>query len=220
MAGGACNPMDNLPECATVTESGDSYPQTITIDFGDGCSGDRGREKAGQIIVSITAPMEQEGAVRTVSFNNFTVNGRPVSGTRTTTNIGTNESGYMTFAKEVNMTIETRRGTVTRTFSGEKQWIAGYDTETCDDNVFLKTGSGSGTCHNGNTRSMTITTPLLVDRSCGYITEGVIEMSSADKSGSIDFGDGTWDDVAAITSNGESREIDLDEHRARRFGRK
>ena len=84
----------------------------------------------------------------------------------------------------------------------------------------MTVGSGSGTCHNGNTRTMTITTPLLVDRTCGYITQGVIEMSSEDKSGSIDFGDGTCDDVAVVTRDGESREIDLDEHRARRRGRK
>lgn len=210
-----CNPLDNLPECATVTESGDSYPQTITIDFGDGCEGERGRTKSGQIVITLSAPLEELGATRTVTFNNFAVNGHPVTGSRVTTNIGS-ESGYMTFTREVNMEIETDRGTITRTFSGQKQWIAGFDTETCDDNVFLLSGAGSGTCHKGGERTMTITTPLRVDRTCGYISEGVIEFASDKHNGSIYFGDGTCDNVATVTRDGETREIDLDEHRARR----
>lgn len=216
LAQGNCSPLENLPECATVTESGDAYPKTITIDFGDGCAGDRGREKSGQLIITLTAPMEEEGAIRSVAFDNFAVNGNPVIGSRVTTNIGTQEAGYLTFSKEVNMTIETPRGMMTRTFSGTKQWVAGFDTETCDDNVFLVSGSGSGTCHSGSTRTMTITTPLLVDRTCGYPTQGVIENTSEERSGTIDFGDGTCDNLAVVTKDGESREINLDEHRAKR----
>jgi len=213
-----CNPLENLPECATVTESGDTYPKTITIDFGSGCEGEHGRTKSGKVIINLTDDLVNEGAIRTVTFENFEINGKAISGTRITANAGTNESGQVVFTKEVNMRISGEKGEGSHTFSGTKTWVSGMDTEACDDNVFYLSGTGTHTRPNGKSGTKIIVEPLLIDRSCKHPSEGVVQMECEKGTVTMDFGDGTCDAEATITKDGETETINLDEHRQRRKG--
>lgn len=208
--GNPCSPYEQLPACAVYTEDSESYPKNITIDFGEGCTDAMGRVRSGLIHIHLTNDMLEEGAVRTVTFENYTVNGIAMEGTRITTNTGLNESSQPTFSRSVAMTITRPQGTFTRSFSGDVVWISGFDTPECGDNVFMETGSGSVTRPNGIVMTRTITEPLLIDRNCGYIVDGVITISGPNGEGSIDFGDGTCDDQAVVTRpNGEVETITL-----------
>ena len=64
---------------------------------------------------------------------------------------------------------------------------------------------------------MTITTPLIKAAGCFFITEGVEEIAPAGKSTrTVDYGDGTCDDIANVTVDGETTEITIGSLRKKR----
>lgn len=205
-----CQPMHMLPECAEITGDTADYPKDFYIDFGSGCTDFHGRVHAGTIHVTVTGDMIQNGSVSTVSFENYSVNGVAISGSRTTTSNGLGETGQPVFSRVANMTIQRPQGTFVRTFSGTITWIAGFNTPECNDNVFQETGSGSVTRPNGVVVNRTIIEPLIIDRACGYITSGTVEMSGPNGTATLNFGDGSCNDQAVITRpNGETEVITL-----------
>lgn len=206
-----CNAQNWMPPCAEITDSGeDEYPRTITLDFGEGCTGWYGIQRSGIIHIDLTAPMDQEGAVRTVTFEGYIVNGNALSGTRITTSNGTNGNGQPLFTREVDVTI-TRNGNIwQRDFLYNITWLSGYDSQECGDNVFEVAGSGTVTRPGGATVSRTIIEPLIVDRVCGYTTSGVIQVNAPLGERTIDFGDGNCDNDAVIIIDGESYDVELD----------
>ena len=215
MRGGAvglqsnCNWQELLPECAVVTESGENNPKTITIDYGDGCTqGDF--TKSGMITIVLTDDMMNIGAVRTVTFQNYQINNTSIEGTRVLTHTGNDESGHPVFHREVNTVITRNGNEFTRTADELVIWMEGYDTEECGDNVFSVSGSGTTTRADGVVRNRNITSPLIIDRICGYITQGIIEIQGPHGTGSINFGNGTCDDEATvIRPNGNTQVIHL-----------
>lgn len=207
---GSCNWLELLPECAVVTESGDTYPKTITIDYGNGCTNANEITKSGIITIQLSDDMMNEGAIRTVTFQNYYVNNTHIEGTRITTNTGTNDAGQPVFSRNVNTNITRNGNTFNRTSDEEVTWLSGFDTVECGDNVFSVTGSGTCTRAEGTTRTRNIVTPLIIDQVCGYITTGVVQITGPQGTGSIDFGDGTCDDLAIVTRpNGDTQEIHL-----------
>ena len=48
-----------------------------------------------------------------------------------------------------------------------------------------------------------------IDRTCKYPKEGVIEITRGDETMTIDFGLGECDNIALVTKDGESEEIEL-----------
>ncbi len=207
-----CNPLDNLPDCASVTESSESFPKTITIDFGTGCEDQKGRSKEGKIIIDLSAAMDVEGSVRTVTFENFKVGPVHIDGERKLINKGKNDKGNYVFEKTVHTTHSGERGERTRSFEGQMELISGLESDDCNK-VFYLSGKGTMTCDRGE-HTKTITTPLLIDRSCKHPKSGVVEMSGR-KDVVIDFGAGECDNLATVTKDGETKEIDLDEARVR-----
>lgn len=208
--GGPCNPLVLLPSCAVVTESSETYPKTITIDFGDGCTDAFGITRTGQLIVALSAYMMEEGAERTVTFNGYTINGNSITGTRVTTNTGTNGNGQPTFSRLVDVDITHDGGIFQRNMNESVVWLSGYDTEPCGDNVFGVTGNGTVIRPNGVTVTRTITEQLILDRTCGYITQGVVEVSRPIGTASIDFGNGACDNLAVVTKpDGDTFTIEL-----------
>lgn len=205
-----CNPGQMVGQCATVTEDSETFPKNISIDFGTGCTDAHGRVRTGIIHIHLTAEMTELGAVRTVTFENFHINEMQITGSRITTNTGATESGQPIFSRVVDVQITRPAGTFHRQFSGQVTWMSGFDTEACGDNVFSETGSGSVTRPNGVTVTRTITSPLIVDQTCGYITAGEVEMNTPQGTASINFGNGSCDDQAVLTRpNGTTETITL-----------
>lgn len=207
----------DLPDCATVTESGDSYPKTITIDYGDGCETDQGKTKKGIVLIVQSNEMMNTGATRTITFTGLSVGNVSMTGKRTVINQGVNEDGNIVFSVEGEMTGTKDGKSKKRVFTHQREWIAGQATCDKSDDEFLITGSATMSC---TKKSMTreITEPLhIAPGTCKYPKSGVIVMSGGKRDGSINFGDGTCDNVAILTtSKGEVKEIDLDERKSKR----
>lgn len=211
-------PITGCPAISSAATQG-TFPNTITIDYGTGCTGQNGRLIAGKIIIDITGGYWTQGAVRTAHTDGLTVDGNTLEFTRTVTNMGLNASDQMYWTVEVSGTrTKAADGkTATWTASRVRTMIEGQaTTEDMLDDVYEITGSGTGTCHMGKSFTSTITTPLIKRADCQWVVSGVEQITGEGRRGnrSLDFGDGTCDDKGTVTlPNGDTREITL--HRPR-----
>ena len=199
------------PECATITSSGDEFPKVITIDFGDGCVDDKGKTKSGKIIISESASLVETGAVRTITFDEFSGCKSKLEGTRTITNSGINDNGNIVFLIQGEITGAGKKGK-TKTFTMEKEWIEGSETCQSDDDEFLVTGVSTMSCKR-QAGSKTVIEPIhIAPGQCEYPLSGKVSIQRKGKTSEIDFGDGTCDNIATVTkSDGSTEEINLDE---------
>jgi hypothetical protein len=196
--------------CATISEDNENFPKLITINFGTGCTGPGGNTRSGIMYVHLTAPLDESGAIRTVTFDNYSINGIGISGSRVTTNIGTNGSGQPVFARVVDVFFTYDNGTFHRNFNSEITWLEGYNTEECGDNDWKVTGTGTNTRADGTIVSRTITSPLYYFHTCDYIAQGVVSVLAPSGAFTVNYGNGTCDDSATVTGpNGNTISIDL-----------
>lgn len=196
--------------CAVVTN--DTVNHVLTIDFGTGCTGHDGKVRSGKVIVNYTGGHYfTPGASWVVTFDNYYVNSRHVEGSRSVLNNGFNTAGNMTWSiNAVNMKI-TRPDGSWRTWNSQRtrEMIAGYGDSTCTTDVYKINGTATTTHSNGTTATATIT-DVIRENSCFFITSGTIEViPSAGDPRLIDFGNGTCDDLATVTKNGQTRTIHL-----------
>ena len=200
--------------CPTVTfaQPEGTWPNTITIDFGTACTRPDGRVLSGILVVNQTAAIRTPGAVRTITHDNFFVDGVKVEGTRTWTNNGQDANGLWSYTKvATNMKLTFEDGSVT-TWNKTRTsvLIEGAGTATHYDDVWSSTGTASGVNRNGNDFTATITEALIKHADCRWISAGVIEFTVGARTRSLDFGDGTCDRFGILTlANGESFSIRL-----------
>ncbi|MEZ4982653.1 MAG: hypothetical protein R2769_13925 [Saprospiraceae bacterium] len=201
MDGFADNTVTDRSACVTITsdQPWGTFPNTITLDYGSGCTANNGRELSGIITIEISAAPGTTGATRTITFDNFTIDGASVNGFQTWTNDG-DAAGYPCFTRTVDKTITFPNGTST-SFEGTHSLckIEGSDTPARADDVYEINGSMSGENRAGNTFTAFITIPLIKPRACHNIVSGTVEITRNSDTGTLDYGDGNCDRIATVT---------------------
>jgi hypothetical protein len=201
---------DDCPTITVTPEDG-SFPRTVTIDYGlEGCEGPRGRWRIGQIVVTQSDFMYNEGAVRTVTFVGFSIDDVQVAGTKTLTNNGLNADGFPSLTRTVEGAMLTfPNGTqVSWEANHTLTQIGGFNTNVVIDNVFEVTGGSSGVNRNGVAFSVTIIEPLIKSKNCPWIEAGVKEYTFGDRTRTLDYGAGSCENLATVTlANGNTRTI-------------
>lgn len=200
----------NFTECAEVTVEGEAFPKTITIIYGEDCITRRGITKTGTVIITLSDTITNPGAVYTVEYVDMLVGNKAVEKTATYTNEGQNENGNWVISSE-SVTTVTKDDTlvITREYSQTREWLSGFETREFKDDIFLKSGGGSISVNGELKFEREIIEPLLIDRSCQFILSGIVEITRNEESMMIDFGDGECDNIAVVTKDGESEEIEL-----------
>lgn len=207
------NPQTSTP-CATisVTPTNNTWPKTITIDYGSGCINTNGVARQGQIIVTLSGPLTATTSAMTATFSNYVVNGTSIVGTRVTTK-SRNTSGNLIFShvSTIHLINASLSLNVTHNSTRVFEWITGADTPSRLDDIFSITGSGSGTNSRGNSFTTLITKPLIKKVICPFIVSGTIQVTETPSNWIrvLDYGDGTCDNLATITINGVSKPIRL-----------
>lgn len=210
-----------LEDCPTTTfsEPFGTFPNTMTIDFGTSCTaGYLGLERSGKVIATFTGPYVNAGTVITITTDNYYVNGNKVEGTKTITNLGSNDAGFMEFhivVADGMITLETGE-TITWTSSRTREWIGGFGTPEIEDDVYsLTDGPGADNAIEGINRSGTpftahIAEPLVRALNCQWIRSGVLEVTPEGMlTRAIDFGEGDCDNSATLTIGEFETEITL-----------
>jgi hypothetical protein len=199
----------SLPSCAVVTN--DKVSKTLTIDFGTGCVGAYGRTRSGKIIILYNSTLGDSLANRTITFDNYKVNNKSVTGMIELRDISKNPAGNLQSTRRVtDLKITFPNGKyVTLNGSRTREWTDGAGDTNPDNNKYRITGTLTGMSSTGRSFTHEITTPIIVDFACAKLgnfarVAGVVETTKVggfgERKRTVDYGDGTCDKVITVTT--------------------
>ncbi len=201
----APEPINNIIPCATVTITPTSgFPKTIVIDFGTSCT-HNGITRSGKINIVLTDSVRKTGSQATMTFTNYFVNLYKVEGTYTWTNTSTATvrswtrvtTGGKITAPDARYWLHDGNRTVTQT--------AGVGTATPTDDIFsVFPGTHTVTNSSNISRTCTILEALQRKVNCANIDKGKIKVQGPNHYATIDFGDGTCDNLALLSIDGRT----------------
>lgn len=201
-------PNDRRFDCATVTLDGDKTAGTITIDFGDGCEGPNGRVRRGIIkIVYEGARRFLPGFTAATTFEDFSIDGVQIEGTRTVTNTAesTDESPKFNITL-VGGKLTWPDGTMaTREVNKTREWVRA--AVPANDSLIVN-GTANGITRSGNSYNV-VNTDIVFRRFCRWPVSGTKVITTDARVITIDFGDGTCDRRATVTVDGQSEDVNL-----------
>lgn len=179
-----------------------TFPKTITIDYGTGCTGFYGSTRSGKIIISVSDRRNVVNSVCTVTLENYYYNGIKVEGTAEFKNLGPNTNQNIVISAKLTggkLTLPDNRY-IERAFDHQREWVKGWDTKDVWDDECLITGTASGRTIDGVVYNNTITTGLYWKRVCEFIVSGVVEIDGEGLDPVyLDFGNGECDNLATLT---------------------
>jgi hypothetical protein len=195
--------------CAVITH--DLANKRIIVDFGDGCVGPYGRERKGKIIITYSHIIGDSIANRIITFENYFVNNKGVTGVIELRDISINGEGNLVCTKRlVDLTITFPNGEQV-VFNGSRirEWIGGAGDDDRNNNVYRITGSVKGRWTTGRTFTHEIVEPIIADWSCAAQgnfarISGIVEVTKlggyVDRKRRVDYGNGECDNIIVITT--------------------
>jgi len=210
-----CANVIRVPAFGTAVQVGQTV--TKTIDFGtNGCTLPNGNVVKGIIVISFVYEPNATSHTVTYTFNNFYHNDIKFNGTKTfTRTMTTGAAPHPIVTMNMDLTATLADGRVfTRTGQRIREHIEGAGNTSWTDDVYSVTGSWTTTFPNTTVQTATITTPLIVKMSCvsqnkPLIVQGIITFVRGAHSATLNFGDGTCDNLAIFTKDGVSVQITI-----------
>lgn len=201
---------DSRFTCATVTvtigaNSTPSNPNgTIVIDFGTGCTDNRGNVRSGKLNITYSGRRFQPNSEVVLTTEDYFINGIQLEGTRTLTNVTeSNET-----SPKFNVTLENGKATfpdgriAERTADITRQWFRNSTPTYADDELrILEGSSASGVTRNGRNYTMLVEETIVFKRSCEFRfpVDGAKVFTVESKPITINYGDGECDRTVTYT---------------------
>ena len=186
-----------------------TFPKTVIIDFGTGCSEPNGPTRKGVIKIEVSKLFFNTGATAKITFQNYSVNDIKVEGTQTITNLsGTTGRAYsytvvggkLTYPGGAVFQYDGTR-TLTQTEGAGTIFDIADDTYELTGNATLKDSAV--------TASVKIDNPLVRKISCPYISKGILSVTVNGQAAKVDYGNGDCDNKAVLTVGDKTKEITL-----------
>jgi len=191
--------------CASVSVTPqNSFPKTIVIDFGNGCTSVDGITRSGKINITLSDYVHNTGATAVMTFDNYYTVGFKVEGTITWTNTST-PNGISWTRQITNGRVIEPIGGYYWTHEGTKNvtQIAGASTPAnLLDDVYSVSGNHTVTNPAGKTRTVTILEALEKKTTCHNVTKGKMKIQATNHFAILDYGDGTCDNIITISIDG------------------
>ena len=202
--------LENSCPVVTCTKTG-GY-RVLTMDFGEGCTGRDGKVRSGKIIVK-SGSFEESGYEREKLFDHFIVDGKKVEGRILKIITFDRQSLIRTASieEEVTLTFPDDKGEVKRVANLTREYELHFPG-IGRDNLMRSWGVVVITRLNGIqlTKTITAENPVVFLVSCHRNVSGVVTFTTSDgRSWSLDYGDGTCDNLATLTRDGKSKTIKL-----------
>lgn len=195
-------------DCVDITVELVDETLTTTFVFNGACEDHDGNVITGTI--TKVRSLSDAGKERTITFQDLTINGYVVNGTQTFSYVSSNANGNPEFTSTIDMSIVTNEGTISKVGTKTVEITAGGDTYSCFDDEKTITGSSTFTNASGATFTVEITTPLVKPVECRFIASGVKTYTASEGTITVDYGDGTCDNIATKTdAEGTVTEITL-----------
>lgn len=200
-----------LADCAQKTVVRSDGVKQVTIDFGEGCASKNEKIFKGKIIMTYEVDRTLKTKEVTHTYEDFYVDDKNISGYSSAVKEKSNANGnrQSTFTEDMAITWESGE-VATRQGTRVSEMVEGGEDRNWANNVYELSGSWIATHKDGTVHSVTITENLRKELSCRFIVSGTKEIVKGDKSGTMDFGDGTCDAEAVFTdANGEATVVSL-----------
>jgi hypothetical protein len=188
----------NACPTVTVTPTG-TYPKTLTLDYGTGCTTPLGQLISGKIVAVFAGPINNPSTSISISFTDFKYKGNTVQGTYSVSGVsagsyaGTITGGSITNAQGQTYTYAATINIVQ---------VAGIDTKgplSQSDDVYEISTNISGTNSSGKAYSAKTISPLRKEIACEWVVSGVVEVKVGNTpKKTLDFGTGQCDDQATL----------------------
>lgn len=181
-----------------------------TTTAGNGCLGDDGKLRKGKIKCVFNKPWHKDtigNNLTNITFYDYKVNGIKYEGTV----IISKPSQYAYRTQVIS-------GKCTKDASWELfwdcdrtiTWTAGMGDTIVSNDVYSVTGNASGINRNGTSYTANIVSAIVKSNSCAYIQEGILDITPQGRpTRTLDYGDGTCDNKATVTINGNTYNITL-----------
>ncbi|MDC8000804.1 hypothetical protein POV26_07130 [Aequorivita todarodis] len=198
-----------FPDCTTITITSENGVTFVTLDFGLGCELPNGNIVSGKIHLTY-GPKQNGTRTITYQFENFVFNDKGIAGGGTIFRERNNANGNPQATIHLNLHVLFPSGALADV-SGTKvrEWIEGMGSGTWMDNVFLVTGNRTINFSTGFESYAIVTEALRREATCRYFVSGVLDITRNGHNGTLDFGDGTCDNLAILTIDGVEYEIIL-----------
>jgi hypothetical protein len=205
--------VDSCPLVTVTFPEQSFWPVNVVIDYGTGCTGLNDVVRSGKIILTLSAPRQELQSVRTLTFDNYYVNGAKVEGTTVVTNTGPNNNSNVVFSVVLTggkITFSDSKF-IEREFERYREYTAGYLTWwTPWDDKCLITGVAAGTNLNGVSYTALVANPLEWQATCRFLVSGTIGFEIEGKEPfELDYGAGECDANATLSRGDETKEITL-----------
>jgi hypothetical protein len=199
--------------CANIAVSGTSFPVTVTVDFGTGCTSTDGITRSGSITYVFSGKLSTPGTTISATFTNYKVNGYQLGGTYSIQNTSPSLLSPQLTTTVTNGNIVYPSDT-SYSFSGTKTVaIASGSIADVSTLVFSITGNYSISNSYGESLAATVTTALERKKICGYVDKGIVSFTytkgNTSINGTLDYGDGTCDNTALITIGAFTKTITI-----------
>lgn len=219
--GGRVEDRDDRLACATVTKDPSNTKEAgkITIVFNGTCKDEDDDARTGTIVITWSGGRWfTPGSVHTITLSGYTVNGVKIEGTRTVTNVSSTEKPLTFNIEGSHKTTWADGASATRNVKRTRQWLRSTISPLQDKWIISQTDANtpaaSGTNRKGKDYTVQITTPLQYFASCGRRVHipvvGVKQVVVDGKSYTVDYGDGTCDNLVTVTTNGVSKTVKVD----------
>ena len=191
--------------CAVYTVSPNdntTFPKTITVDFGSGCTDALGVTRKGKITYIFSGKLINPGTTVSASFTNYSIAGYQLQGTYSITNNSTLAGiAFTTQVTNGNIVLPDQRSFSYEGNKSVKQTAGATTTMDASDDVYAITGTNTFST-TGITLANNITKALSKAYTCKYIGSGTISFTYNNTTkGTLDFGSGACDGDVVIKVN-------------------
>jgi hypothetical protein len=198
-----------LGPCTQITVSGDAFPKTVIINYGEGCLCRDGRFRKGVIVLNFSGAMRGAGSMLTITLRDYYVNRIHIEGSKGITNLSA--------AGAHKYSINIEKGKVTwpdgRGFSYEGNKVVtqvrGFDTWTITDDLYEITGNSKTVYANGVIVVKNTESPLIKKIGCRWLVQGTLKIMINQNSLFLNYGSGDCDNKASLSWTGGEKEITL-----------
>jgi hypothetical protein len=213
--------VDNVnlqPSCLHVTTSGTTFPLTITLDFGSGCTASDGHFRKGKIIITYSNRLLKPGAMATAKFEDYYIDSIHIenSTTHTITNTGTTDAWQFTI--DIHAKLSKTNGNYSEWISHRVITRIERNLTSVLDDIYKITGSASGKVKRNDVIvawKAEIINYLIKRFSCHWISAGKVRIvrenlsANSQWAGSLDYGPGNCDKIATLTVGNRTIQITL-----------
>ena len=202
-------------DCAEIskTNSFGHFPNTFTIDFGEGCDVNDSLNISGKMILTFSGWFNHSGDSIVFHYENFYVNGKHIEGEFVKKNLGKDQNGNRTFSKQIrNAKVTFENGDVSsfNSLRYSKYYRNNTPFDFEDDELGF-TGNFDGITSDGDTYDGIIRNELILPLSCGCVVSGELEITyNSTDVYTLDYGDGDCDKVGTLHyPDGTVEEIEI-----------